>query len=172
MNSNLHGRDAEVKAVRSVLKILVVEDNAEFRGGLLNFLKSLGCHVQAADSVECGRVLARAERFDVLLSDINLPDGDGWALLRELDSLGRRPPVAIAMSGFGSDRDIAESHSAGFEVHLVKPFPPEDLTVILDRAAKTLPPHRVVSSAPLPPKRKLGWGRRDAGSAGMIYPTF
>jgi CheY-like chemotaxis protein len=121
------------------LRVLVVEDHADMRTGLAVLFKLLGCQSRFAIDLASARKIACEERFDVLLSDINLPDGDGWDLLRELQTLGCRPAVAVAMSGFGSEKDISQSEAAGFDVHLVKPFPPAELMAILERAAKALP---------------------------------
>ena len=53
-------------------------------------------------------------RFDLLLSDLRLPDGNGWDLLRRLEEAGCRPQRAIAISGWSSEIDVAKSKSAGF----------------------------------------------------------
>ena len=151
------------------LRVLVVEDHADMRTGLTVLFKLLGCHARFAADLAAARKAAGEERFDVLLSDINLPDGDGWDLLRELQELGRRPQVAIAMSGFGSDKDIATSHAAGFDVHLIKPFAPTELTGILQRAADARAAEKDVRPA-APPKRKLAHIPSDGRAAPVIYP--
>jgi CheY-like chemotaxis protein len=86
----------------------------------------LGHRTAAAANVrEALEVAAeRAERFDLLISDLQLPDGDGWELLRRLEEAGRRPRQAIALSGWGNDEDVTKSRTAGFRAHLVKPTPP------------------------------------------------
>ncbi len=61
-----------------------------------------------------------AANCDILISDIGLPDGDGWQLLARLDL--PRPIYAIAMSGFGMTSDRMRSKAAGFRHHLVKPM--------------------------------------------------
>jgi CheY-like chemotaxis protein len=71
---------------------------------------------------------------DVLISDIGLPDGDGWELMRRIKETGRTP-FAVAMSGFGMRSDKEKSLSAGFRHHLVKPFGPEELDAVLKEAA-------------------------------------
>jgi len=72
-------------------------------------------------------------RFDLLLSDLQLPDGNGWDLLRRLEEGGRRPKQAIAISGWGSETDVAKSKRAGFETHLIKPISPKVLEAVLAR---------------------------------------
>jgi CheY-like chemotaxis protein len=71
-----------------------------------------------------------------LISDIDLPDGDGWELLRTLSE--SRAIFAIAMSGFGTASDRACSKAAGFRHHLVKPIGLEQLATVLTEAANEL----------------------------------
>ncbi len=117
------------------LRILVVENHSDTRQGINAFLKALG-H-QAAFAEDKAGAVSRARRatFDLLLSDISLPDGTGWELLQTLDAQGRRPAHAIAMSGLGDPADQTRSLEAGFELHLVKPFRPQDLETALRRVA-------------------------------------
>jgi CheY-like chemotaxis protein len=88
----------------------------------------------AASMTEALRELPRGQ-WDVLISDIGLPDGDGWELMRRLE---RRPPYSIAMSGLGMSGDRARSREAGFRHHLVKPTGPEQLAEILEGAEREL----------------------------------
>jgi DNA-binding response OmpR family regulator len=62
---------------------------------------------------------AEAEEFDLLISDIGLPDRSGYELMRELSGKGLR---GIALSGFGSEHDISKARAAGFAEHLTKPI--------------------------------------------------
>jgi two-component system CheB/CheR fusion protein len=71
---------------------------------------------------------------DVLISDIGLPDGDGWELMRRLQL--PRPIYAVAISGFGMSSDCARSRSVGYRHHLVKPYGVERLPEILEEAAR------------------------------------
>jgi len=79
------------------------------------------------------------EAFDLLLSDISLPDGDGCELLRCLTDGGRRPWRAIAMSGHCSMQDLTKSRRAGFDYHLSKPVEIAILEAILREAAEEAP---------------------------------
>ena len=83
-------------------------------------------HAGWAGDVATGLELASQQRFDLLISDLRLPDGSGHDLLRELRSQGLRLP-AIAMSGYGQEEDIRRSYEAGFAAHLTKPGSPEAL---------------------------------------------
>ncbi|HZK82360.1 MAG TPA: response regulator, partial [Humisphaera sp.] len=82
-------------------------------------LKGFGYDVSTATGVKDALSLADTEKFDLLVSDIGLPDGSGWDIMRQL-----RPKQSlrgIALSGYGMDEDIRKSREAGFEQHLVKP---------------------------------------------------
>jgi CheY-like chemotaxis protein len=70
--------------------------------------------------------LAKENDFDLLISDLGLPDRSGLDLMRELRERGDFLP-GIAMSGYGQEQDVQQSHEAGFEVHLVKPVNVERL---------------------------------------------
>ena len=123
---------------RKPLKVIVVEDQAEIAEGLRRFLTSVGYHVYIAPDVASARALAKAVEFDVLLSDLKLPDGTGWELMEELSAEGSVP--AVAMSGYNSEEDIARSMRVGFLDHIAKPLVKEELTAAIDRAAAV--PHR------------------------------
>ncbi len=118
------------------LRILVVETHPDMRRGLEVFLQSFGHRLQFAGDLQGAVAVAGMnETFDLLLSDIYLPDGDGWALPGLLAQAGHRPPHAIAMSGFGSVRDAERSRAAGFCAHLVKPGPPGELEAAVNAVA-------------------------------------
>ncbi len=107
------------------LRILVVESHPDMRLGLEVFLEALGHLPQFAPDLRGALEAAGSgEPFDLLLSDVHLPDGNGRDLPRLLEQHGRRPPHAIAMSGYGSADDDEKSWAAGFQTHLVKPGPP------------------------------------------------
>jgi CheY-like chemotaxis protein len=74
--------------------------------------------VTTADSVEVALKAVVRERFDLLVSDIGLPDGSGEDLLRRLRNMGHNLP-SIALSGYGMEEDIAPSRAAGFQIHLI-----------------------------------------------------
>lgn len=112
------------------LRILLVEDHEDTRKLLRTSLERRGHCVLTASTVEQSLALLRETRADVLLSDIGLPDGDGWQLLQSLHA--QPPAFAIAMSGFGSANDRARSLAAGYHAHLVKPFKCADLLRLLD----------------------------------------
>jgi CheY-like chemotaxis protein len=83
--------------------------------------------------------ISENKAFDLLLSDISLPDGDGWKLLRCLSEAGLRPRRAIAISGRCSVQDLARSREAGFDRHFCKPVETGILEAILREAAEKAP---------------------------------
>ncbi len=101
-------------------KILLVEDHKDSAALLARILRSYGHSVTIACSCETARQLFATERFDLLLMDIRLPDGDGCDLLEEL-ALMRNIP-AIAVTGYGMPVDTQRFKSAGFVATLIKPF--------------------------------------------------
>ncbi len=104
------------------LRLLVVEDHQDTLTTLTRLLLRRGYVVRTASSIaECLEV-AREYEFDVLISDIGLPDGRGTELLEQLRTLRGMLPLAIAMSGFGMDEDIESSRRVGFSEHLTKPI--------------------------------------------------
>lgn len=119
---------------RPALRLLVVEDHRELCAMLKLFLEVLGCGARFTEDAASALRAADEESFDVLLCDIALPDGNGWDLLRQLETSGHRPRHAIAMSCHGLNEDRARSEAAGFAAHLVKPFAPEALTHALQDA--------------------------------------
>lgn len=116
----------------AVQRILLVDDNEDTLRVMARLLRLNGHQVVTADSVNSA-MQAAGEPFDLLISDIGLPDGTGWELMRELR---RRGPVrGIALSGFSMDEDIRRSHEVGFIEHLCKPIMPDELEQAILRAA-------------------------------------
>jgi CheY-like chemotaxis protein len=115
------------------LRIFVVENHSDTLKYLRLYLEKLNYVVETAQSMGEALAALAKEKFDVLISDIGLPDGDGWELLVRAGA--SRPAYAIAMSGFGMNADRIKSMKAGFRKHLLKPFAPDDLEVSLEEAA-------------------------------------
>jgi signal transduction histidine kinase/ActR/RegA family two-component response regulator len=101
------------------LRILVVEDHADTARALVETLTSRGNQVTVVHSVDDGLRAAAEGHFELLISDIGLPDGSGLDLIRRI--LPRPTIGAIALSGFGMDEDLKRSVEAGFNRHLTKP---------------------------------------------------
>jgi signal transduction histidine kinase len=118
-------------------RILLVDDHADSIRPMQSFLKTTGYEVRTADSVEAALRVLGQESFDLLVSDIGLPDGSGEDLLRRLRNKGLVLP-SIALSGYGMEEDIARSRGAGFQIHLTKPVSPEDLQTAIEQLVKGL----------------------------------
>ena len=118
------------------LRIFVVENHPDTRKYLTMYLEMLGHEVEAVQTMEAALETIRIHDFDVLISDIGLPDGDGWELMQRASF--RRPIYAIAMSGFGLGADQVRSKAAGFRHHVLKPFGPDELDSMLEEAAEEL----------------------------------
>ncbi|HKO68138.1 MAG TPA: response regulator [Burkholderiaceae bacterium] len=118
------------------LRVFVVENHADTREFLTFMLEELGHQVVVAETMTRALREVPVANCDVLISDIGLPDGDGWELLARLHL--PRPIFAIAMSGFGMASDRNRSKAAGYRHHLVKPMGLEHLESILKEAAAEL----------------------------------
>jgi PAS domain S-box-containing protein len=99
--------------------ILLVEDHADTAQSLQRLLQSAGYEVVIATTLAAGRDLLATKPFDLIISDIGLPDGSGLDLLQHVDP--SRRVHAIALSGYGMKADINASQAAGFAHHLTKP---------------------------------------------------
>src|SRR5438477_401224 len=102
------------------MRILLVEDHEDSNRSLTNLLRRRGYHVQSALNFQSALDLGTKHEFDVLISDLALPDGNGIDLMQTLQST--RPLLGIALTGFGMEDDIRKCREAGFQHHLVKPI--------------------------------------------------
>jgi CheY-like chemotaxis protein len=119
------------------LRIFVVENHADTLKWLGLYLEQLGHTVVTARTMGEALAALPGAGCDVLISDIGLPDGNGWELLEQLRQNRRpHPSYAIAMSGFGMNADQGRSKAAGFRHHLLKPFDPEQLDGMLAEATR------------------------------------
>jgi CheY-like chemotaxis protein len=122
-------RKQEVRTAREVAgsqasetgkrRILVVDDHEDTLRSMTLLLRRLGYEVLPAVNMCDALRVAEEEPFDILLSDIGLPDGSGLELLQRIRQMREVP--ALALSGFGMDEDIERSRDAGFSDHLTKP---------------------------------------------------
>jgi len=119
------------------LRILLVEDHADTAEAMTDLLSLLGYQVTVAGTVAKGLATAGAERFDLLVSDLGLPDGSGLDLMRELarrNGNGKGLP-GIALSGYGMEEDVRQSLAAGFRKHLTKPVTLQQLEAAIREVA-------------------------------------
>lgn len=104
---------------RKQYRILLVEDHVDTRKVLAKLLGTIGCAVTATGSVREAIEAADRQDFDLLVSDIGLPDGTGLDVMRHVAA--HHPLRGIALSGYGQDEDLRRSREAGFVAHLTKP---------------------------------------------------
>jgi len=118
-------------AEQAALRILVVEDDADSSEMLAMFLSHHGHQVEVASSLAAG--LERLdEPWDVVLSDLGLPDGSGLEMARQARRLARPPHRLIAFTGYGATEHIEASRHAGFDNHVVKPIDLDELLAIVE----------------------------------------
>jgi CheY-like chemotaxis protein/two-component sensor histidine kinase len=114
-------RSAELSSEEPSLSILLVEDHADTAEAMAELLRDSGHRVAVAGSI--AQALAAAANhsggFDLVVSDLGLPDGSGLELMRELSA--RYGFRGIALSGYGMEEDVRQSLEAGFQTHLTKP---------------------------------------------------
>jgi signal transduction histidine kinase len=114
------------------LKILLVDDHEDTCAALEKLLVRRGHLVAAAHNVRSAMEAAARNKFDLLISDIALPDGSGIDLMAQVRAISKIPGIAI--SGFGNNGDIERSLQAGFSEHLIKPIKLEKLESAIERA--------------------------------------
>jgi PAS domain S-box-containing protein len=123
---------AAVPAGRN-LSILLVEDHADTARVMSRLLRRLGHTVQTSGTVAEAAELAKKAPYDLLLSDIGLPDGTGIDLIRQVRA--HRQVTAIALTGYGMEDDIARCLEAGFTAHLTKPIDFQQLEKLVQKVA-------------------------------------
>ncbi|MGA9768452.1 MAG: response regulator [Blastocatellia bacterium] len=114
--------------------VLIVEDSLDTLEMMRIFFAQYGCRVMVADSAREALRLAAIETPRIIISDIGMPDADGYELLAQLRRLpGMEAVPAIALSGYAMEEDTIRSIAAGFSHHLAKPIDPEKLIEIIRR---------------------------------------
>lgn len=106
-------------AISRRLRLLLVEDHADTARVMARLLREANHQVQAVGTVSAARAAAAQECFDLIITDLGLPDGSGIELFSELKAhYGLR---GIAVSGYGMEDDVQRCLAAGFEAHVTKP---------------------------------------------------
>ena len=123
---------AGAETSRQGLRILLVDDHQDTCAALEKLLVRRGHLVAATHNMRSAMETAVRNRFDLLISDIALPDGSGMELMTQLQAISKMPGIAI--SGFGNNGDIERSLQAGFCEHLIKPVKLEKLEAAMERA--------------------------------------
>lgn len=119
------------------LRILWVEDHVETLQIFARLLRHFGYEVALADCAESALQLVESIEFDLLLSDMDLPDGSAYRLVSQAKR--KQSVKAIALAGFCTDEDIRRSKEAGFDFYLTKPVDFFELRTVLNQLAATWP---------------------------------
>ena len=110
--------------------LLVVDDHEDTCTGLKMILERRGYDITVAYTADEAVEKARRRKFDLLISDIGLPDRSGYELMQEMRSRG---VPGIALSGFGMESDVNRARAAGFSEHLTKPINFERLEEVIQQ---------------------------------------
>jgi two-component system CheB/CheR fusion protein len=125
-------------------RILLVEDHADTAEVFARLLAVRGFRVTIADSIASALDHARRFPVDLLLCDIQLPDGNGCELLRKLrDELGMDLLRAIAFSGHDKADFVEQVKGAGFEAFMLKPIECAELFSVIEEVSHAHPPAHV-----------------------------
>jgi CheY-like chemotaxis protein len=114
--------------------VLVVDDEPDARELIKHVLASCAAEVLTAGSADEGLRLLEAHQPHVLVSDIGMPDVDGYEFLRQVRSSERRRGgriPAVALTAFARSEDRTRALRAGFLVHIVKPVDPSELVATI-----------------------------------------
>ncbi len=114
------GLAAPPQRIVRCLHVLLVEDHGITAKMMARVLAAQGHTVETAGDMATALQIAGRQHFDLLVSDLGLPDGSGHDLMRELRRRGCTFP-GIALSGYGREEDVHRSYEVGFAAHLTKP---------------------------------------------------
>jgi len=114
------------------VRVLVVDDEPQARDLFSVILENAGADVRSAPSAEVALALIQAWPPAVLVSDIEMPNEDGYVLMRKVRGLGVTPSiVAIAVTAHARPEDRVRALEAGFQWHLAKPIEPSELISVI-----------------------------------------
>jgi PAS domain S-box-containing protein len=123
----------EARALPKSIKVMVVEDATDTLEMLRQTLKVRGYVVTPFESAAEALSAAQDTTFDLIISDIGMPEMDGYELIRRLRALPHLSNVpAIALTGYAAERDIDSALDAGFDAHIAKPVDPADLVAQME----------------------------------------
>jgi PAS domain S-box-containing protein len=127
------------------IRVLVVEDEVDNRELIRRLLEAHGAQVVTAATASEALILAVDHRPQILVSDIGLPDLDGYELIRrirQLEAAGLDSIPAVALTAFARSEDRTRALRAGFQAHVTKPVEPAELVATLASFAGLLPGER------------------------------
>jgi PAS domain S-box-containing protein len=132
--SNALGEEIAFPAELNGLRVLVVDDETDARQLLQSVLEAGGAQVRLAESAATALDMIRLEKPDVIVSDIGMPEVDGYDFIRKLRELSRedggRIP-AVALTAYARAEDRRKALLAGFQNHSSKPMDPQELVIVV-----------------------------------------
>jgi PAS domain S-box-containing protein len=138
-NSKSHSSAAHDLGIGSLegMSVLVVDDSEDTTEMVRHLLEIGGASVCAATSGFEALRIAREQEFDVVLSDISMPEMDGFEFLNRLHQIpGKEYLPAVALTGFGRPEDMQKASDNGFYAHLTKPFDIQQLAMLLQKVPR------------------------------------
>jgi CheY-like chemotaxis protein len=151
------------------LRILLVEDHVATASALAKTLLKQGFAVAPANSARAALEAARQQPFDLLITDIGLPQKNGWELFRELRRL-QPHLLAIAVTGYAYPQDVQRSLDVGIQVHLTKPATIQQVLAAIERVFPDYAPGASVHRTPRrEPPVATADGKAGPGRVKLIY---
>ena len=138
-NSKSHSSAAHDLGIGSLegMSVLVVDDSEDTTEMVRHLLEIGGASVCSATSGFEALRIAREQEFDVVLSDISMPEMDGFEFLNRLHQIpGKEDLPAVALTGFGRPEDMQKASDNGFYAHLTKPFDIQQLAMLLQKVPR------------------------------------
>jgi two-component system CheB/CheR fusion protein len=123
------GREAMARSLR----LLLVEDHIDSAELLAEMLVAHGHHVSIATTASAAFALVSEQEFDVVVSDVGLPDATGYELMERIRA--QKPIKGIAVTGSSRPSDVERGREAGFSMHLIKPVSLRKLEAALEQVA-------------------------------------
>ena len=143
------------------LRVLVVDDEPDNNDVVGTLLSSRGAEVRLAGSARQAVEMLREWKPDILVTDIAMPDQDGYDLLASIRSQEGEPAeiLAVALTAYASREDRIRLLSAGFQAHVAKPVDPAELTAVVASLGRTAQRLRAQAGRPATAHAPAGGGR-------------
>jgi DNA-binding NtrC family response regulator len=153
-------------SVERSASILVVEDDEAMRDLLAEELEDAGFEVEAAGGAASGLERARARRFDLVITDLRMPEMDGFDLIRGVGALPEAPHI-VMITAFGSIETAIRAVKLGAYDYITKPFEIEELLLVADKALDARALNSKVKRLQREVEERYGFGNIIAKSASM-----
>jgi len=125
--------EASTEPAPKIVHLMIVEDDPDTLEMLRATLEARGFRVTACESAVQTLEVASANQVDLIISDIGMPEMDGFQMIKELREVeGYQNVPAIALSGYASQKDSKAALAAGFNAHVSKPVDPAELVIMVN----------------------------------------